>query len=144
MENNKEVIKVDVKLIFIIHIGRGVNRTISISKIRKIIAKRKNRVENGMRAVDFGSNPHSNGEDFSRSLEDRDLSIKLIVNRRDGIMTASKKNDVLMIIYWKYIISIWLKVRCFYSSSSVRYGEKNSLINVIRVIRSSGAVSIIL
>lgn len=47
---------------------RGRSRVISTSKIRKITAIRKNRKENGMRADPFGSNPHSNGEFFSRSL----------------------------------------------------------------------------
>lgn len=41
---------------------------ISTSKIRKIIAIKKNWSENGIRADDFGSNPHSNGELFSRSV----------------------------------------------------------------------------
>lgn len=49
----------------------GNKRTISTSKIRKIIAKRKNRRENGSRADFIGSNPHSNGEFFSRSPEVR-------------------------------------------------------------------------
>lgn len=40
---------------------------ISTSKIRKIIVIKKNRREKGRRDEDFGSNPHSNGEDFSRS-----------------------------------------------------------------------------
>ena len=31
------------------------------------MAKRKNRIENGIRAEFFGSKPHSNAEDFSRS-----------------------------------------------------------------------------
>jgi len=46
--------------------GIGINRTISISKTIKIMASRKNRKENGIRALWFGSNPHSNGEAFSR------------------------------------------------------------------------------
>jgi hypothetical protein len=49
-------------------VGIGMRRTISISKTIKIIAKRKNRMENGIRAVLLGSNPHSKGEDFSRSV----------------------------------------------------------------------------
>jgi len=49
----------------------GKSRTISTSKIRKIIAKRKNRKEKGSRADLIGSNPHSNGEFFSRSLSAR-------------------------------------------------------------------------
>jgi len=32
----------------------------------KIIANKKNRIEKGTRAVWFGSNPHSNGDVFSR------------------------------------------------------------------------------
>lgn len=41
---------------------------ISTSKIRKITANRKNRIENGERVQIEGSNPHSKGEFFSRSL----------------------------------------------------------------------------
>jgi hypothetical protein len=37
----------------------------------KITANIKNRVENGVRAEFIGSNPHSNGEIFSRSVVDR-------------------------------------------------------------------------
>lgn len=40
---------------------------ISTSKIKKIIAIKKNRIEKGSRAELIGSNPHSNGDDFSRS-----------------------------------------------------------------------------
>lgn len=46
----------------------GKSRVISTSKIRKIIAIKKNWSENGIRADDFGSNPHSNGDLFSRSV----------------------------------------------------------------------------
>jgi len=46
---------------------RGSRMEISISKIRKTIAIRKNRIEKGIREVFFGSNPHSKGEVFSRS-----------------------------------------------------------------------------
>jgi hypothetical protein len=49
----------------IIIIGRI--RAISTSKIRKIIVIRKNRIEKGNRDEFIGSNPHSNGEVFSRS-----------------------------------------------------------------------------
>jgi len=40
----------------------------STSKIRKITAIKKNWIENGRRAELIGSNPHSNGEGFSRSI----------------------------------------------------------------------------
>ena len=46
----------------------GRTRVISTSKIKKIIATRKNRKEKGKRAVLLGSNPHSKGDLFSRSL----------------------------------------------------------------------------
>ena len=45
----------------------GSKMEISISKIKKTIAIRKNRIENGIRDVFFGSKPHSNGDAFSRS-----------------------------------------------------------------------------
>lgn len=41
---------------------------ISTSKIKNTIAIKKNRNEKGSRADPLGSNPHSNGEFFSRSL----------------------------------------------------------------------------
>lgn len=41
---------------------------ISTSKIKKIMAIKKNRKEKGRRAEFIGSNPHSKGEDFSRSI----------------------------------------------------------------------------
>lgn len=46
----------------------GKIRAISTSKIRKITVIRKKCKENGIRADDLGSNPHSNGEHFSRSI----------------------------------------------------------------------------
>ena len=48
--------------------ANGNRRVISTSKIRKITAIRKNRREKGNRADPFGSNPHSYGEFFSRSV----------------------------------------------------------------------------
>jgi hypothetical protein len=56
------------EIFIIIIIGRS--RTISTSKIKKIIVIRKNRNEKGIREDLFGSNPHSNGEHFSRSIND--------------------------------------------------------------------------
>ena len=43
---------------------------ISTSKIRKINAIKKKWIENGKRAEFLGSNPHSKGDLFSRSLND--------------------------------------------------------------------------
>lgn len=55
----------------------------------KIIANMKNRNENGTRALFLGSNPHSKGEVFSRSLFDRALRIFANENTRVTITTAS-------------------------------------------------------
>lgn len=62
------MINITPRLQVIIMVGIGISRTISMSNTIKIIARRKNRIENGIRAVLLGSNPHSNGEDFSRSV----------------------------------------------------------------------------
>ena len=53
----------DFKIIII-----GKIKAISTSKIKKIIAIKKNWIEKGIREVFIGSNPHSKGEAFSRSL----------------------------------------------------------------------------
>ena len=53
----------DVRIV----IGIGRSSAISTSKIMKITATKKNRDEKGSRAEFFGSNPHSNGDLFSRS-----------------------------------------------------------------------------
>lgn len=71
-------------------VGMGIRSTISISNTMKIMARRKNRIENGIRAVLFGSNPHSNGEDFSRSVLDRVLRIHAAARMREGSNRAIK------------------------------------------------------
>lgn len=45
--------------------GSGRRSAISRSNSRKVIATRKNFIENGSRADPIGSNPHSYGLDFS-------------------------------------------------------------------------------
>lgn len=62
-----QIIKFEIFIIKII----GRIKAISTSKIKKIIVIKKNRREKGNRDEDFGSNPHSKGELFSRS--DRDF-----------------------------------------------------------------------
>lgn len=74
--------EVDPPLITIV--GIGMSRTISMSNTIKIMAKRKNRIENGIRAVLLGSNPHSKGEDFSRSLYERALRTQAASKIIDG------------------------------------------------------------
>lgn len=53
--------------IFIVKIN-GINNVISTSKIKKITAIKKNWIENGSRLDLLGSNPHSKGLLFSRSI----------------------------------------------------------------------------
>ena len=61
----------------------GNSSAISTSKIKKITAIRKNRNEKGSRADLFGSNPHSNGDLFSRSsmffFDNKDVKIITVV-----------------------------------------------------------------
>lgn len=78
--------------------GKGINSTISMSKTMKIIARRKNRIENGTRALWFGSNPHSNGDDFSRFEEDRIAVIHAIENTIRGKIIAMLDDVVRSII----------------------------------------------
>lgn len=72
-------------------VGVGSRITISMSKTRKITASRKNRVEKGRRAERDGSNPHSNGDSFSRSAEDRALRVSVRVNRSRGKRRAGRR-----------------------------------------------------
>jgi hypothetical protein len=77
-------------------------RAISTSKIKKIIAIKKNRIEKGRREEFIGLNPHSNGDNFSRSeifffpkIEDRAITIKAIIKMIEAI------NNKFKIIYIK-------------------------------------------
>jgi hypothetical protein len=82
------LISVVDRLLIVDRIGRGTSRTISMSNTIKIIARRKNRIENGTRALWFGSNPHSKGEDFSRLRVDRAAHIHAIKNTIKGSIIA--------------------------------------------------------
>jgi hypothetical protein len=84
-------------------IGRGINNTISISNTIKIIARRKNRRENGIRALWLGSNPHSNGDAFSRSDVDRVANLQAKIKIITGIIIAIEDDVRSIIIYYIYI-----------------------------------------
>ena len=71
----------------------GINRTISISNTRKITASKKNRVENGIRAVFIGSKPHSNGDSLLRSLKLRAATIKAARITTAGISKEMKEKS---------------------------------------------------
>lgn len=70
-------------------IGKGISNTISISNTMKMIANIKNRNENGIRELFLGSNPHSNGDVFSRSLLERVLSTLATTNKSVEIVAAT-------------------------------------------------------
>lgn len=93
-----DVINVTPILQVIIMVGIGIKRTISMSNTIKMIARRKKRIENGIRAVLFGSNPHSNGDDFSRSVVERDLRIQAAKTTTDGRATESIVETVIRFI----------------------------------------------
>lgn len=68
---NKKKNLIFVQNIKFTNLNRGIIgkiRAISTSKIKKITVIRKKCKEKGIRAEDLGSNPHSNGEHFSRSM----------------------------------------------------------------------------
>lgn len=85
-------------LVIMVKIGIGISKTISISNTMKIIANKKNRIENGIRALWFGSNPHSNGDDFSRFSVDRMAVIQAIMNTNDGRIIATVEDVISNII----------------------------------------------
>lgn len=75
----------------------GKIRAISTSKIKKIIVIKKNRSEKGSREEDLGSNPHSKGEHFSRSvsaffdkMEARVITTLVMIIRIDAIIVIEK------------------------------------------------------
>lgn len=76
----------------VITIVIGKSSAISTSKIRKITAIRKNRSENGSRADLLGSNPHSNGDLFSRSsiffLDSNEVNIIIVVVNVNATIVA--------------------------------------------------------
>ena len=72
-------------------VANGISRVISTSKIRKIIAIKKKRRENGSRADPLGSNPHSNGDLFSRS------EIIFLANREESNITRLAITTVIIV-----------------------------------------------
>jgi hypothetical protein len=80
--------------------GMGNSSAISTSKIMKITAIKKKRDEKGSCAEFFGSNPHSNGDLFSRSsLIFFEISVANIIMTDDKIMVIVAAVMVIIIIY---------------------------------------------
>lgn len=61
---------------------RGKIKISSTSKIKKISAIEKKRIENGRRALDLGLNPHSKGLTLSLSLKDFWPHAKPAINKK--------------------------------------------------------------
>ena len=82
----------------------GSNSVISTSKIKKITAIKKNRNENGRRAVPLGSNPHSNGEFFSRSeIVFFDNKEAIIITKVEIIRMIIIEKNKIVIVFSKVI-----------------------------------------
>lgn len=79
--------------------GMGRIREISTSKIRKITAIRKNRRENGSRADLVGSNPHSKGDIFSRSMSV--FFARMMISVMSTIMIISTSMNIVIVIIIK-------------------------------------------
>lgn len=104
-------------------------KAISTSKIKKIIVIKKNRSENGKREEDLGSNPHSNGDLFSRSVKDfldkieaNNITIVVIIKIKNIIRIIEKIiYTVINRLYdWKSnILLYYIDNRKNLSSSSV-------------------------
>ena len=96
---------------------RGNNKVISTSKIKKIIAIKKNWREKGKRAGALGSNPHSKGLLFSRS-ENLFFEIKFNIKTKIIliIIIINERKIIILIIYtrisrfidWKSIIIVYI------------------------------------
>jgi hypothetical protein len=83
---------------------RGNRRAISTSKIKKITAIKKNRKEKGSREDLLGSNPHSKGELFSRSIIDfLDRRVARIITIEEIVIRIKPRVSIIRIIYFEII-----------------------------------------
>lgn len=96
---NKKKNLILVQIIKFVILNKGIIgkiNAISTSKIKKITVIKKKWRENGIRAEDLGSNPHSNGEHFSRSIKDFfdriiEIDIKILEINISKIVTENIK-----------------------------------------------------
>lgn len=80
-----------------------------------MMARRKNRIENGIRAEFLGSNPHSKGDSFSRSIVDRLFKIKAASITIIARTTAIEVDISQLFINQKYIsINLLIKSQVLY------------------------------
>ena len=107
-------VKVHLRMFLILRIlASGKRRVISTSKIRKMIAIKKNRSEKGSRADPLGSNPHSKGEFFSRSLMVfLEISEEIVITRADKIRANEIIAVTIKITLPVLNQSSWLEAKC--------------------------------
>ncbi len=78
-----------------------------MSKIKNKIISKKNRIEKGVRASEFGSNPHSYGDDFSRDLLVFQLLCVEIIIRAAGINVVNGIRIEKIIIWsWGIVVCV--------------------------------------
>lgn len=99
MRNREDLIIEEIIFLLKIERGSGRRRAISISNTRKITARRKNRIEKGRRALFLGSNPHSKGEDFSRSINEREEINIVILKMAKGIIILKIIENIIVYIH---------------------------------------------
>lgn len=109
--NNVLIVAHDIMFDLVITTVIGNKSAISTSNTKNIIAIRKNRRENGSRADPMGSNPHSNGDLFSRSsIFFFDIAVAIIIMIIDSVMVTVIIVVTIFIIYLIFWTS-WLEVK---------------------------------
>ena len=97
-------------------IGMGNNKAISTSKIIKITAIRKNRDEKGSRAEFLGSNPHSNGDLFSRSsfifFDNSVVNTMIADDRRIVIVAVVTIISIIYLVFTNFLIGSQVYFTC--------------------------------
>lgn len=129
----KKNVKKFVKLMKLIEIIKGIGkiRVISTSKIKKITAIKKNRRENGIRAFDLGSNPHSNADGFSRSwIFFFEINELIIIKAVEIVIANVEISKITSIKFLNFLIGsqiYFLYYWCILAPSSIySYIKKNS------------------
>lgn len=90
----------------------GSKSAISTSKIKKITAIKKNRREKGNREDLLGSNPHSKGDLFSRSIIDfLERIVASIITIEEIVIRIKPSVSIIRIIYFEIIQTFWLEVK---------------------------------
>ena len=120
----------------------GRRSTISTSNTRKITANRKNRREKGCRADLCGSKPHSKGEDFSRSVNERVLRTEARAKMVGGRIRLMIAGISIKFMSSEFKINhLRVKSSTLFSFQKRDSGDIHHVINHIKIAHSSGALS---